>query len=506
MREAAAPERLMKRSLRAFDVTCLGIGAIIGAGIFALAGTAAAGEVATGGFWKTPVLNYIQALIAHTDVVAGRPGAGPAVVISFVVAAFACGFAALCYAELAAMIPVSGSAYTYSYATLGEIIAWIIGWDLILEYAVGNMAVAVGWSGYFVSFCRDLGLTIPPALTAPRGALITLGDGLTVHGVFNLPAALVVLLVSALLVIGIRQSAGTNTALVLVKSLVLVFFVALAASYVRRENLTPFIPPNEGHFGAFGWSGVLRGAGIMFFAYIGFDAVSTAAQEAKNPQRDMPIGILGSLAICTVIYIAVATVLLGIVSYKQLNVPDPLAVGIDATGLRWFSPVIKVSAIFGLFSTMLVQMLAQTRIFYSMSRDGLLPPLFGAIHQRFRTPYLSTIITGTIIAVAAGLLPIDLLGQLVSIGTLLAFVLVCIGVILLRRTGPQLERPFRTPWVPLVPILGAVICLAQMVGLPVQTWIRLFIWLAVGLFIYFAYSRRKAYGVRFARLTTETES
>jgi len=272
---------------------------------------------------------------------------------------------------------------------------------------------------------------------------------------------------------------------------------------VRRENLTPFVPPNEGHFGAFGWSGVLRGAGIMFFAYIGFDAVSTAAQEAKNPQRDMPIGILGSLAICTVIYIAVATVLLGIVSYKRLNVADPLAVGIDATGLRWFSPVIKISAIFGLFSTMLVQMLAQTRIFYSMSRDGLLPPLFGAIHQRFRTPYLSTILTGAIIAVAAGLLPIDLLGQLVSIGTLLAFVLVCIGVILLRRTGPDLQRPFRTPWVPVVPILGAAICLAQMVGLPVQTWIRLFVWLGAGMVIYFAYSRRRAYAVRFARPATD---
>jgi APA family basic amino acid/polyamine antiporter len=318
-----------------------------------------------------------------------------------------------------------------------------------------------------------------------------------------LPASVVVLLVTALLVIGIKQSAGTNTALVLIKSFVLVLFVILAASYVRRENLTPFIPPNAGTFGAFGWSGILRGAGIMFFAYIGFDAVSTAAQEAKNPQRDMPIGILGSLAICTVIYIAVAIVLLGIVSYRRLNVADPLAVGIDATGLRWFSPVIKVSALFGLFSTMLVQMLAQTRIFYSMSRDGLLPPLFGVVHQRFRTPYLSTILIGCIIAVAAGLLPIDLLGQLVSIGTLLAFVLVCIGVIVLRRTGPELERPFRTPWVPLVPILGAVICLAQMVGLPFQTWMRLFIWLAMGLVIYFAYSRRRAYAVRCARLSTD---
>jgi len=420
-----------------------------------------------------------------------------------IVSAVGCAFAGLCYAEFASMVPVAGSAYTYAYATIGEIFAWIIGWDLILEYALSASTVAVGWSGYFVSLCRDLGIAIPPALTAPRGAVVTLADGSVVQGVFNLPAAFVVLLVSALLVIGIRQSAGTNTALVLIKSLVLVFFIVLGASYIHRENLTPFIPPNEGHFGQFGWSGVLRGAGVMFFAYIGFDAVSTAAQEAKNPQRDMPIGILGSLAICTVIYIAVAIVLLGIVSYHRLNVADPLAVGIDATGLKWFSPVIKVSALFGLFSTMLVQLLAQTRIFYSMSRDGLLPTLFGVIHPRFRTPYLSTILTGSIIAFAAGLLPIGLLGQLVSIGTLLAFVLVCIGVVMLRRTAPDLERPFRTPFVPTVPILGAVICLAQMLGLPGQTWIRLVIWLVTGLVIYFAYSRRRAYAVRFARVQAE---
>jgi APA family basic amino acid/polyamine antiporter len=464
---------LLLRSLGPLDLTALGIGSIIGTGIFVFTGVAAS------------------------------TAAGPALVLSMIISAVGCAFAGLCYAEFAAMVPVAGSAYTYAYATVGEIFAWIIGWDLILEYALSASTVAVGWSGYLVSLFRDLGIAIPPALTAPRGSVLTLANGATVHGAFNLPASVVVLLVTALLVIGIKQSAGTNTALVLIKSFVLVLFVILAASYVRRENLTPFIPPNAGAFGAFGWSGILRGAGIMFFAYIGFDAVSTAAQEAKNPQRDMPIGILGSLAICTVIYIAVAIVLLGIVSYKRLNVADPLAVGIDATGLRWFSPVIKVSALFGLFSTMLVQMLAQTRIFYSMSRDGLLPPLFGVVHARFRTPYLSTILVGCIIAVAAGLLPIDLLGQLVSIGTLLAFVLVCIGVIVLRRTGPELERPFRTPWVPLVPILGAVICLAQMVGLPIQTWSRLFIWLAVGMVIYFAYSRRKAYAVRFARLSTD---
>jgi APA family basic amino acid/polyamine antiporter len=389
------------------------------------------------------------------------------------------------------MVPVAGSAYTYAYATVGEIFAWIIGWDLILEYALSVSTVAVGWSGYFVSFCRDIGIMIPPSLRAPRGTMVTLADGSVAHGVFNLPATLVIVLVSALLVVGIRQSAGTNTVLVLVKSLVLVLFVVVGMSFVHRENLTPLIPPNDGTFGHFGWSGVLRGAGVMFFAYIGFDAVSTAAQEAKHPQRDMPIGILGSLAICTILYIAVAIVLLGIVSYRKLNVADPLAVGIDATGLRWFSPVIKVSALFGLFSTMLVQLLAQTRIFYSMSRDGLLPAFFGVVHLRFRTPYLSTILTGSIIAIAAGLLPIDLLGQLVSIGTLLAFVLVCIGVVLLRHTAPDIPRPFRTPFVPVVPALGAVICLAQMIGLPLQTWLRLLIWLATGLVIYFGYSRRR---------------
>jgi APA family basic amino acid/polyamine antiporter len=305
--------------------------------------------------------------------------------------------------------------------------------------------------------------------------------------------------VSALLVIGIKQSADTNTLLVSIKAAVLVVFVAAGAAYVNRDNLTPFIPPNSGAFGQFGWSGVLRGAGVMFFAYIGFDAVSTAAQEAKNPSRDMPIGILSSLAICTVIYIAVAIVLLGIVPYQQLNVADPLAVGIDATGLRWLSPVIKIAALFSLFSTMLVNLLAQTRIFYSMSRDGLLPRVFATVHPRFRTPHVSTVMTGAIIALVAGLTRIDVLGELVSIGTLLAFVLVSIGIIILRKTLPDAPRPFRTPGVPFVPVIGAMICLAQMVGLPVATWERLLIWLAIGLAVYLAYSRRRSFvGVRAA--------
>ena len=407
--QAEAERGLLRRSLGPWNLTALGIGCIIGTGIFVLTGTAAS------------------------------QNAGPALVLSMIISAVGCAFAGLCYAEFAAMVPVAGSAYTYAYATVGELFAWIIGWDLILEYALSVSTVAVGWSGYFVSFARDLGITIPAALAAPPGA----GPG-----VFNLPAAVIVLLVSALLVIGIKQSADTNTLLVGIKAAVLVVFVAAGAAYINRDNLTPFIPPNTGAFGHFGWSGVLRGAGVMFFAYIGFDAVSTAAQEAKNPSRDMPIGILSSLAICTVIYIAVAIVLLGIVPYQQLNVADPLAVGIDATGLRWLSPVIKIAALFGLFSTMLVNLLAQTRIFYSMSRDGLLPKVFATVHPKFRTPHVSTIMTGAIIALVAGLTRIDVLGQLVSIGTLLAFVLVCIGIIILRKTLPDAPRPFRTPGVP----------------------------------------------------------
>jgi len=356
--------------------------------------------------------------------------------------------------------------------------------------------IAVGWSGYFVSLMRDLGWTVPAALTASPGVPVALAGGGVIAGVFNAPAAVIVVLVTALLVIGIRESANTNTLLVVIKSVVLIIFVAAGIAYVRRENLTPFVPPNTGEFGHFGWSGVLRGSAVMFFAYIGFDAVSTAAQEAKNPQRDLPFGILVSLALCTVLYIAVAVVLIGIVPYTRLNVADPIAVGIEATGLTWFSPVVKVSALFGLFSTMLVQLLGQTRIFFSMSRDGLLPPLFGRVHPRFRTPHLSTMLTGVIVAVAAGLLPLTTLSQLVSMGTLLAFTLACLGIIILRRTSPSLERPFRTPGLPWVPVLGAVACVAQMVGLPWETWARLIIWLAVGMLVYFAYGRQNALASR----------
>ncbi len=467
--QAEAERPSLRRALGPLNLTALGIGSVIGTGIFVLTGTAAS------------------------------QNAGPALVLSMIVAAVACALAGLCYAELASMIPVAGSAYTYAYASSGELVAWIIGWDLILEYALSASTIAVGWSGYFVSLMHDLGVALPPALTAARGATALGIDGAVVQGVFNLPASIIVLLVTALLVTGIKQSADANTALVLLKVCVLIAFVGLGAAYVRPEHLKPLVPPNTGEFGHFGWSGVMRGAAVMFFAYVGFDAVSTAAQEARNPQRDMPIGILASLAICTVLYIAVAVVLLGIVPYQRLNVADPLAVGIDATGLTWFSPVVKVSALFGLFSTMLVQLLGQTRIFYSMSRDGLLPDLFGAVHPRFRTPWLSTLLTGGVVAVAAGLLPIGVLSQLVSIGSLLAFVLVCVGVLVLRRTAPAVVRPFRVPGVPWVPVLGALACLAQMVSLPWATWERLVIWMALGFAVYFLYSRRRAHERRQAR-------
>ena len=456
----------LRRSLGRLNLIALGIGSIIGTGIFVMTGTAAS------------------------------QNAGPALVLSMLISAAGCAFAGLCYAEFAAMVPVAGSAYTYAYATVGELFAWIIGWDLILEYALSTATVAVGWSGYFVSFTNQIGIHIPLALTGPLGRTIVGPNGEIVNAIFNLPAAGIVGFVAWLLIIGIRQSANTNTVLVLIKSMVLAVFIVAAYSYVKKDNLTPFIPPNTGEFGHFGWSGVLRGAGVIFFAYIGFDAVSTAAQEAKNPQKDMPVGILASLAICTVLYIGVAYVLTGIVHYSKLNVADPLAVGIDATGLTWLSPVIKIAALFGLFSTMLVTLLGQTRIFYSMSRDGLLPTVFARVHERFRTPHLSTMVTGTVCALVAGFTPIEVLGQLVAIGTLLAFVLVCIGIVLLRRRSPEIARPFRTPFVPYVPILGALICFAQMLGLPGATWARLFIWLALGMVVYFAYSQKRAEAVR----------
>jgi APA family basic amino acid/polyamine antiporter len=499
MREAAAPERQMKRSLRAFDVTCLGIGAIIGAGIFALAGTAAAGEqVASASFMKTPVLNYIQSLLAHTELVMGRPAAGPAVVFSFVIAAVACGFAALCYSELAAMIPVSGSAYTYSYATLGEIIAWIIGWDLILEYAVGNMAVAVGWSGYFVSLCGSLlHLRFPlwavtdwqtaQTIVANGGEAAQAYSSTTLPVLFghvfavNLPALLIVAAVTVLLIYGIRESATTNSTIVIIKVAVVIFFIAFGSFMVNPTNWHPFMPS--------GFGGVMSGAAIVFFAFIGFDAISTTAEETRNPQRDLPIGMIASLAICTLLYVLMSGVLTGIKKYT-VYLGDSAAVATAFASKPWAQALVSAGALAGLTSVLLVFQLGQPRILMAMSRDGLLPQFFGRIHPRFRTPHITTILTGVLVGGVAMVVDIGSLSDLTNIGTLFAFVLVCLGVIVLRKSDPARPRPFRVPFVPIFPIIGVVLCAALMLSLPIETWLRFFAWLIVGLVIYFLYSVR----------------
>src|SRR6476469_445959 len=492
--EAAAPERQMKRTLNAFDLTCIGIGAIIGTGIFALIGTAIAGQTFPTRR-ETPILNFIQAWLSGADVMLGRAGAGPAVAISLFVAALACGFAALCYAELASMIPVSGSAYTYSYATLGEIVAWIIGWDLILEYAVGNMAVAVGWSGYFVKLCGSLfGLKFPiwtvTDYQTARTILATGGDALkdfssttlpVIAGhtfALNLPALVIVVLVTILLVYGIRESARANTTIVIVKVAVVVFFIAFGSFMINPTNWHPFVPN--------GFGGVMSGAAIVFFAYIGFDAVSTTAEETKNPQRDLPIGMMVSLFICTLLYVLMSGVLTGIKKYT-IYLGDSAAVATAFASKPWAQALVSAGALAGMTSVLLVFQLGQPRIFMAMARDGLLPQYFARIHARFRTPYITTIWTGVIVGGVAMLTDIGSLSDLTNIGTLFAFILVCLGVIVLRRTNPDRLRPFRVPLVPLFPILGVIMCFALMFSLPLETWIRFFVWLGVGLAIYFFY-------------------
>lgn len=456
----------LKRSLGRLNLINLGIGAIIGAGIFVITGQAAA--------------QY----------------AGPAILISFLIAGFACVLAGLCYAEFASMIPVAGSAYSYARSTMGTFFAWIIGWDLILEYLFAASTVAVGWSGYVVSFLKDLGIVIPKALA--NSPYVYDATGWHYSGaIINVPAMVIIGIMSALLVVGIKESTRLNNVIVFLKLGIILLFVALGFKYINPANWVPFIPPNTGEFGHFGWSGILRGAGVIFFAYIGFDAVSTASQEAKNPQKDMPIGILGSLAVSTVVYILVSLVLTGIVHYSQLLVPDPIAVGVDSMGpeMFWLRPLIKIGAIAGLSSVILVMLMGQARIFYTMAKDGLFPQVFGKVHNTFQTPYVTTIITGIAGMVISGLLPIGILGELVSIGTLLAFLMVCLGVWILRRTKPDLPRPFRTPWVPFVPILGALAALIQMLALPFDTWMRLIIWMALGIIIYVFYGKKRAVAV-----------
>jgi basic amino acid/polyamine antiporter, APA family len=460
---ADAEHSSLKRSLTASQLVALGIGAIIGAGLFSLTGLAAA------------------------------QNAGPAVVISFALAAIGCAFAGLCYSEFATMIPIAGSAYTYSYATMGELMAWIIGWDLVLEYAVGASTVAVSWSGYVVSFLKDFGIDFPAQFAASPWEPVTLpGTTTVIQGIINLPALFIVVLVSAILIIGIQESARVNSVIVLLKISVAILFIILGWSYINQGNYTPFVPENTGEFGHFGWSGVLRGAGKVFFAFIGFDAVSTAAQEAKKPQRDMPIGIVGSLAVCTVLYIVFSHVLTGIVSYKDLNVAAPVAVAIDRTSYTWLRPAVKFAIILGFTSVILVMLLGQSRVFFSMSRDRLLPKVFSDIHPRFHTPWRSNLLFMVFTGLFAAFAPLSALGDMTSIGTLFAFVLVCIGIIVMRKTHPERHRPFRTPWVPLVPILGIAFNLFLMYGLGLSNWIRLFGWMAIGLIVYFTYSRKHA--------------
>ena len=458
----APPE--LRRALGPFQLIGIGIGIIIGAGIFVSTGTTAA--------------NF----------------AGPSVMISYLIAGFGCALAGLCYAEFAAMIPVAGSAYSYTFATLGQFLAWVIGWDLILEYLAAASAVAVGWAGYFNGLMADLGIIIPEKFSsAPfiwKGGMDLVASG----AVVNIPSAVLIGLLTVLLVIGIRASATFNGIMVLLKLAVVFLVIGFGLSHVQAANLTPFIPPNTGTWGAYGWSGIIRASGVVFFAYIGFDCVSAAAQESKNPQRNMPIGILGSLALCTVLYVLMCIVMTGVTKYTNLAVAQPVSVAVMAMGpgLDWLVKLTHLGATLGLGTVVLGLLLGQSRIFYAMSRDGMLPEVFGTVHPKFRTPYISTIGIGVVAAALSAFLPEDLLIEMVAIGTLAAFVLVCLSVIILRKTHPEVPRAFRTPLVPWVPIGGMLVCFGMMAGLPGATWIRFILWGAIGLVVYFLYARHHA--------------
>ncbi len=487
--DATEPQHQLKRVLGGFDVLMLGIGAIIGAGIFATIGTAVAGDLV-------------------------RPGAGPAIVVSFVFTAVACAFCGLCYAEFASLVPISGSAYTYSYATLGEIVAWIIGWDLIIEYAVGNVAVAIAWAAYFHQLCAGLGWHIPAWLAvdyrsaaqaadivarsagSADPAVLLAHEAWTTHPViagipiiFNFLAVGIVALITWLLIVGVKESARVNNVMVGIKLLILCFFIYAGSKFVKPENWSPFMPN--------GLSGIWVGASLIFFAYIGFDAISTAAEECKRPERDLPIGIIGSLIICTVMYIAVALVLTGMVPWQQLGVADPLAAAFAYVHADFSAGVVALGAVVSMSAVLLVFQYGQPRIFFSMSRDGLLPEYFAKVHPKYRTPHVTTLWTGVAVAVTAAIANINEIVELTNIGTLFAFVLVCVGVIVLRYKEPDRVRTFKTPWVPVIPLLGIVSCLYLMAGLPWITWMRFGIWLVVGLVVYFVFGWRKS---KLARL------
>lgn len=449
----------LKRTLGSFQLILLGIGAIIGAGLFSITGVAAA------------------------------ENAGPAITLAFIIAAIGCAFAGLCYSEIASMIPIAGSAYTYAYATMGELMAWIIGWDLVLEYAIGAATVSISWSGYIVSLLQDFHIHLPTSIIASPWQSTHLPDGTLTYGFINLPALLIVVATSWILIGGIKESALINAIMVTIKVAVVLIFIAVGIFYISPENYHPFIPENTGEFGSFGWSGILRAAGIVFFAYIGFDAVSTAAQEAKNPQKSMPIGILGSLLVCTILYILFAFIMTGLVNYKDLDAPAPVAVAIDKTPFLWLNWMIKLAILAGLSSVILVLLLGQSRIFYAMSRDGLLPKIFSDIHPTYHTPWRSNLILMGFVGAFGAFAPLSMVGSMTSIGTLLAFCIVCASVLILRYTEPHLPRPFKTPAVPLVPLLGIAICLLMMVSLGIDNWIRLIVWLAIGIFVYVVYGR-----------------
>nr|HEV7952746.1 amino acid permease [Candidatus Acidoferrales bacterium] len=456
-------DNTLRRSLGPLSLISLGVGGIIGAGIFTLTGVAAA------------------------------TNAGPGLVISFVLAAIGCVFAGLCYSEFSTMIPIAGSAYTYAYATMGELIAWIIGWDLILEYSVGAATVSIGWSQTLVAFLHSLGIDLPAKLLASPFQSSVLPDGSTVYGIINLPAVIVVVLISVVLMIGIRESAGVNNIIVVLKVSVILVFIAIGWSYIHPANLTPLIPPNTtGNFGDFGYSGLLAGAGVIFFAYIGFDAVSTAAQEAKIPKRDMPIGIIGSLLVCTVLFILYTHVLTGMVDYHKLNVAAPLSLALEQIPHRWLTICMNLAVLAGLTSVMLVMLLGQSRVLFSMANDRLLPKAFRDVHPKFRTPWKCNLMLMIFVSCFAAFVPISVVGKMTSIGTLFAFVIVCVGIIIMRKTHPDTPRPFRTPLVPLFPLLGIAVNVAMMYGLGWSNWLRLVIWMAIGLVIYFGYSKSRS--------------